>query len=149
MPLYTADPLAIAPIAVDTSKRDLVSTRGEAPRARLRTQHGDQPARKRGYMRALHGAEVRRRWPHCAGTCISLRLRRAPLADEYEIAQGAMAECLSVVRVLSTVQINFPTVTVGAADDADEWLDDDFRDREEVPVILKVPEARAIVRRCP
>ncbi|KAJ6462586.1 hypothetical protein C8R45DRAFT_1220543 [Mycena sanguinolenta] len=51
-------------------------------------------------------------------------------------ALDALAECLSRARALTAVHVNFPTVAI------EDWV-------ESVPVVLKAPDALAIVRRCP
>ncbi|KAF7343023.1 F-box domain-containing protein [Mycena venus] len=135
--LYAADPLAFAPNAataaiMDAFWRDLVTTHGK----RLTRVSVHRMAIS---LRAIEDVCVR---------CTALR-QLYVVVDPT--ALGALANCLSRARVLSAVHINFPTISVAADDDDDdnEWLDDDDHDREEVPVVLKAPEALAIVRRCP
>jgi hypothetical protein len=64
------------------------------------------------------------------------------------MTQDALAACLARAHVLAAVHINFPTTTtvVSSTDrDSDVYTRLDV----EVPVILKAPDALAIVRRCP
>jgi hypothetical protein len=78
--------------------------------------------------------------------------RISALADwDSPMTQDALAACLARAHVLAAVHINFPTTTTVVSSnspsdrdpDVYTWLD------VEVPVILKAPNALAIVRRCP
>ncbi|KAK7055162.1 F-box domain-containing protein [Favolaschia claudopus] len=93
---------------------------------------------------STHGARLTRVSVHRMSISLSaireICMRCLVLKQLYVVvdpsALDALAERLSCSRSLSAVHINFPTVAM------EEWID-------EVPVVLRAPDALAIVRRCP
>ncbi|KAJ7770324.1 hypothetical protein B0H14DRAFT_3509332 [Mycena olivaceomarginata] len=76
--------------------------------------------------------------------------RISALADwDSPMTQDALAACLARAHVLAAVHINFPTTTTVVSSNSPSDRDSDVYTRldVEVPVILKAPDALAIVER--
>ncbi|KAJ7349672.1 hypothetical protein DFH08DRAFT_996922 [Mycena albidolilacea] len=133
--LYAADPLFLHPTAAaetDGFWRALVDAHG--PRLTRVSVH-----RMAISLRAVEDVCVR---------CPALR-QLFVVVDP--MALDALAACLARAHVLAAVHINFPTTTTVVSSTSASDRDPDVYTRldVEVPVILKAPDALAIVRRCP